>query len=171
MGEMRLARDQQAISRRAKPWLNESDRVDRPLVREGQPTEPTEPNASGPNPSEMKPAEDPSGDPARGQAPLVSIPAGCSFEGMLAFEGETILDGQLVGEVVARGTLRLGVTARVRARIEVDELIVAGELVGDVVARRRIELLPTARVQGSIETPRFSVAEGSVFQGRCRCIP
>jgi cytoskeletal protein CcmA (bactofilin family) len=101
----------------------------------------------------------------------VSIAAGCSFEGLMTFRGATQVDGQLVGEVVATGTLRLGVTARVRARIEVDELIVEGELEGDVVARRRIELSATARVRGSIQAPRVSLAEGCLFQGRCRCVP
>ena len=103
-------------------------------------------------------------------APPILIAVGCAFEGLLTFQGETRVDGVLVGEVVARGTLRLGETARVRARIEVDELIVAGELVGDVVARRRIELLPSARVRGSIEAPRLLLAEGCVFEGRCRSI-
>jgi cytoskeletal protein CcmA (bactofilin family) len=105
-----------------------------------------------------------------GASPVVSIAAGCSFEGLLTFHGATQVDGRLVGEVVATGTLRLGATARVRARIEVDELIVEGELEGDIVARRRIELSPSARVTGSLEAPRLSLAEGCVFQGRCRCI-
>ena len=97
-----------------------------------------------------------------------SIASGCSFEGLLTFRGAVQIDGELVGEVIAEGTLRLGVTARARARIEVDELIVDGELVGDVVARRRIELSPSARVSGSLEAPLLSLADGCIFSGRCR---
>ena len=100
--------------------------------------------------------------------PLIAIGVGCSFQGLLSFRGEGQVDGELIGEVVASGRLRLGPTARVRARIEVDELIVEGGLEGDVVARERIELSATARVAGSIEAPRISLAEGCVFQGRCR---
>jgi cytoskeletal protein CcmA (bactofilin family) len=100
----------------------------------------------------------------------VSIAAGCSFEGLLSFRGMTQVDGRLVGEVAGTGTLRLGATARVQARIEVDELIVEGELEGDVFARRRIELSPNARVRGSLEAPSLSLAEGCLFHGRCRCI-
>ena len=109
-------------------------------------------------------------EPAPATSP-VSIGAGCSFEGLMTFRGSIQVDGQLVGEVVATGTLRLGITACVRARIEVDELIVEGELDGDVVASQRIELSSTARVRGSLEAPRVSLAEGCLFQGRCRCVP
>ena len=110
-------------------------------------------------------------DPGRSISPSVSIGAGCAFEGLLSFRGETRIDGDLVGEVVASGTLRLGESARVRARIEVDELIVEGELEGDVVARRRLELSATARVRGSLQAGRFSLADGCLVQGRLRSIP
>ena len=109
----------------------------------------------------------PSGPPP----PTLAIAAGCSFEGLLSFDGSTRIDGELIGEVIARGTLHLGPSARALARIEVDELIVEGELEGDVVARFRIELAASARVRGSIQAPRLLLAEGCTFQGRCRCIP
>lgn len=121
---------------------------------------PSEPGASHQPPS-----------PQPGFSPTISIGAGCAFEGLLTFRGETRVDGDLVGEVVASGTLRLGKTARVRARIEVDELIVDGELEGDVVARRRLELSSTARVRGSLEAARFSLAEGCLLEGRLRSLP
>ena len=102
--------------------------------------------------------------------PTLSIGAGCSFEGLLTFRGAARVDGELVGDVMADGSLILGETARVRGRIEVDELIVAGEVEGDIVARCRIELSASARVVGSIESPRLALADGCVFRGRCRCV-
>lgn len=153
----RAPREQRVASEPAASWVKLSPRAD---------------SQRAPDPSPVqKPQLDPPQEPATGPVPLISIPEGCSFEGLLTFQGEIQLDGELVGEIIAEGTLRLGATARVRARIEVDELIVAGELVGDVLARRRIELSPSARVSGSIEAPRLSLADGCVFQGRCRCRP
>jgi cytoskeletal protein CcmA (bactofilin family) len=65
----------------------------------------------------------------------------------------------------------IGEGARVRARIEVDELIVGGELEGEIHARQRVELLNTARVVGTLRSPRLAVAEGGILEGRCETPP
>jgi cytoskeletal protein CcmA (bactofilin family) len=105
-----------------------------------------------------------------GQIPTVLRP-GTEFEGLLSFRGAARVDGKLSGDVVAEGCLVIGEGARVRARIEVDELIVGGELEGEIYARKRIELLNTARVVGSLRCPRLAVAEGGVLEGRCEATP
>jgi cytoskeletal protein CcmA (bactofilin family) len=99
------------------------------------------------------------------------IEADCYFRGLVAFRGDARIDGSFEGEVVAGGTLRLGEGARVRARIEVDELVVAGVLEGRVDARRRVELLPGAHVQADLRTPRLVLAEGSFLHGCCATAP
>ncbi len=103
--------------------------------------------------------------------PEALIKAGHRFEGLLSFRGEAQVDGIFRGGIVATGTLRLGETARVKARVEVDELIVAGILDGDVTARRRIELRSSARVTGELFTPRLVLEDGCVLRGRCRTTP
>jgi cytoskeletal protein CcmA (bactofilin family) len=105
-----------------------------------------------------------------GQIPTVLAP-GTEFEGLLSFRGAARVDGKLSGDVVAEGCLVIGEGARVRARIEVDELIVGGELEGEVHARKRVELLKTAHVVGSLRCPRLSVAEGGILEGRCEALP
>jgi cytoskeletal protein CcmA (bactofilin family) len=96
---------------------------------------------------------------------------GTEFEGLLSFRGAARVDGKFSGDVVAEGCLVIGEGARVRARIEVDELIVGGELEGEIHARERVELLKTARVVGSVRSPRLAVAEGGVLEGRCQAVP
>jgi len=93
------------------------------------------------------------------------------FEGLLTFRGRARIDGELVGEVICRGTLSLGEMSRVNAVIEVDELIVAGVLEGEATARRRIELTSTARVKGTIRAPRVALADGCRVEGRCVTSP
>ena len=105
-----------------------------------------------------------------GQIPTVLGP-GAEFEGLLSFRGAARIDGTLSGDVVAEGCLVIGEGARVRARIEVDELVVGGELEGEIHARKRIELLNTARVVGSVRCPRLAVAEGGILEGRCEATP
>ena len=104
------------------------------------------------------------GDP---EVPVV-LAEGCRFQGLLTFRGAAQVDGALEGEVVTRGSLIVGKTAQIDARIEVGEVVIAGALRGQVVARRRVELLATARVTGDVRAPLVSIAEGSILQGHCR---
>jgi cytoskeletal protein CcmA (bactofilin family) len=105
--------------------------------------------------------------PSPARAPSV-LAAGAHFDGVLSFRGTVHLEGELRGDVIAQGSLRIEAQGRVEGRIEVDELVVAGVIEGDVYARRRVELLPTARVHGEVRTPALALAEGSVLDGRCR---
>ena len=93
---------------------------------------------------------------------------GTSFDGLLTFEGTLRVEGELAGEVqAAAGSLWIGPKARVRARIEVAELVLSGLLVGNVTARRRVELLPGADLQGDVTTPLLAVADGGRIVGCC----
>jgi cytoskeletal protein CcmA (bactofilin family) len=102
---------------------------------------------------------DPTGDAVVGE--------GGRFEGLLAFRGRARVDGELRGEVVGPGSLRVGPSARVEARVEVDELVLEGSLEGEARARRRIALASTARVRGELHAPRLAIAEGALLDGRC----
>ena len=101
----------------------------------------------------------------------VAIPKGGRFEGLLSFRGAARIDGQLRGQAIVQGTLVLGESATVEARIETDELIVAGTLEGHVRATRRIQLLSSARVTGELCAPRVRLVDGCQLRGRCRAGP
>lgn len=93
---------------------------------------------------------------------------GTSFDGVLSFEGVLRVDGELAGRVLANdGALVVGPQARVRAQVEVAELVLAGLLVGDVIARRRVELQPGGTLEGNVTAPRLAVADGGRIAGRC----
>lgn len=96
------------------------------------------------------------------------VGAGARFEGLLTFRGVARVDGEVQGEIHATGRLLIGPRARVKARVEVDELVVAGELEGEIHARQRAELQASGRITGSLEALRIAVADGGVLQGRLR---
>lgn len=118
-----------------------------------------------------RPAASAASAPERSAAAEPAVPAGFRFKGLMIFRGEVQIDGEASGEIEAQGILRLGEAARVRARVQADELIIAGEFVGDATARSRIALLATARVRGNLEAPRIALADGCLFLGRCRSGP
>jgi cytoskeletal protein CcmA (bactofilin family) len=99
-------------------------------------------------------------------APVALVPAGGRFEGLVAFEGTSRIDGDVEGEILGRGSLVIGPSGRVRARVEVDELLVEGRLDGEVRARDRVSLGPGASVSATLVTPRFASADGAHFEGR-----
>ncbi len=99
------------------------------------------------------------------------VPESARFEGLVTFRGRAQVDGEIEGEVLCRGCLRVGETGRVVGTVEADELVVEGVLEGEATARSRIELAPTARVEGTIRAPRLQLAEGCVLEGRCETTP
>jgi cytoskeletal protein CcmA (bactofilin family) len=86
----------------------------------------------------------------------------------LYLRGPARIDGRVEGEVIAAGTVWIGESGRVRARVEAQKVVVAGALEGEVRASEKIELLATARVTAALQTPRLVLADGSFFEGRCR---
>lgn len=97
---------------------------------------------------------------------------GMSFDGTVTFEGTLRVEGELAGRICAvAGALLVGPQARIRAHVEVAELVLAGRLVGDVVAGRRVELLPGAELEGDVTTPLLAIADGGRMAGRCTTGP
>ena len=107
-----------------------------------------------------------SGEGMPDPGPIV-VAESARFVGLVTFRGRAQVDGEIEGQIVCRGTLRLGESSRVRGTFEVDELIVAGTLEGDATARERIELTSTARVTGILRAPRLAFADGCAVEGRC----
>jgi len=106
-------------------------------------------------------------DAADHRAPVPIVAANAGFSGLLHVSGPARIDGQVEGEVIVSGTVWIGETGRVRARVVAREVIVAGEIEGEIRVSERIELLPTARVTATLYTPRLVVADGSFLEGRC----
>lgn len=91
---------------------------------------------------------------------------GSAFEGKVAFSGTVRVDGHLTGEVRADGTLVVGESGHVEARIEVRELLVYGWVAGEITGKERIEVAATGRLDGVVRTPRLLVVEGASVNAR-----
>ena len=120
----------------------------------------------------FQPASDRDSKPAGGsveavdRGPVVVGELG-RFEGLVTFRERAQIHGDVQGDIVSRGTLWLGETARVTGSIQVGELIIGGTVEGEVTASERVQLSPTAVVRGVVRAPRVSMEEGSLLEGRC----
>jgi cytoskeletal protein CcmA (bactofilin family) len=93
------------------------------------------------------------------------IAAGSKWSGTLNIEDSVRIEGQLSGEVVAKGTVHIGEGARVEAKVRAAFVVVAGNFKGEVRCDERLELTPKGRVEGDIVTKSLTISEGATIDG------
>ena len=91
------------------------------------------------------------------------IDTAAQVEGKLQGKDARIL-GKFKGEIELSGSLVLGESALVEARVVADSAEIAGELQGDLAVRRLV-LLEKARVKGTLDAKTLAVMEGAVING------
>ena len=94
--------------------------------------------------------------------------AGSKWKGTLVVQDSVRIDGQVTGEVEAKGTIHISEGAQVDAKLKAAFVVIAGSFRGEVKALERIELLPKSKVQGELETKSLSVQDGAIFDGSIR---
>jgi cytoskeletal protein CcmA (bactofilin family) len=102
--------------------------------------------------------------PSEGKAYL---DRGSKITGKISFDGPALIDGEVDGEINAKGSLTIGESAVVIAHIRAASVSVAGKVSGDIVATQRIEFRSSAKVSGNITAPALSVQDGALFEGYC----
>ncbi len=93
---------------------------------------------------------------------------GSSFDGKLTFEGAVRIDGRFSGEIDTDGTLVIGSSADVEARIRAAKVVVEGRVRGDIAAAHELEIRASAHVHGNVRAPSLAVERGAILQGECR---
>jgi cytoskeletal protein CcmA (bactofilin family) len=91
--------------------------------------------------------------------------AGAEYRGQFNFQGIARIDGGVIGDIVADGTLVLGEDGRVEGSIRVAELIANGRIVGDVEASRRAVLSGRSNLRGNLLSPVVVIEDGAVLNG------
>jgi cytoskeletal protein CcmA (bactofilin family) len=89
------------------------------------------------------------------------------IKGTLTFETSLMIKGTLEGEIISKGLIVVGSTAKINAEIVTKSLVSHGEIQGDVTASEQVMLMGTAHHTGKVTTPNIVVESGSVFNGSC----
>jgi cytoskeletal protein CcmA (bactofilin family) len=92
---------------------------------------------------------------------------GSRVSGQLSFQGSARIDGSVDGDIQCQGTLTIGESAEVKAKITAKVVIIRGKVEGNVSAKEKIELIAPARLIGNIDSPKLIITEGVVFDGDC----
>ena len=96
------------------------------------------------------------------------IGPGTSVSGDVESGGFTRVDGNVQGNVKAKGRVVIGERARMKSNISGTSITVGGVVFGNVLASERLVVLATGLVMGDIITRRIQAEEGCLIHGRVR---
>ena len=105
-------------------------------------------------------------EPRSDLAPLPLVAEAGRFEGLVVCSGDFTIEGEVNGDVHARGRLTVGAKAVIRGRVAADEVVVLGRVEGRVEATSRVELAATAHVLGDVVSPKLRTSDGCRLEGR-----
>ena len=96
------------------------------------------------------------------------IGPGTSVAGDIDSGGFTRVDGNVLGDVKAKGRVVIGERARMKSNVSGTSVTVGGVVFGNVLASERLIVLATGLVMGDIITRRIQADEGCLIHGRVR---
>jgi cytoskeletal protein CcmA (bactofilin family) len=92
-----------------------------------------------------------------------------SFTGVLKFNTTLKIQGNFKGTIEASGDLIVDKDAVVETdRITVSSLTVYGHVSGAVYASDKVDMMGGAKVQGDVSAAKLRIADGVIFEGKCK---
>ena len=92
-----------------------------------------------------------------------------SFTGFLKFATTLRIQGSFRGTIEASGDLIVDKEAVVEAdHVTVNSLTVFGQISGSVQAIDKVDMMSGAKVQGDVSATRLRIADGVLFEGKCK---
>ncbi|RMH05820.1 MAG: polymer-forming cytoskeletal protein [Nitrospirae bacterium] len=88
---------------------------------------------------------------------------GVECRGTITNHGTVQVDGRFEGEIYTRGSLLVGASGVIDAKVRAGTIVSQGTITGDIVAKKQVHLLGTARMEGSLQTPQLLMEEGTTL--------
>jgi cytoskeletal protein CcmA (bactofilin family) len=92
---------------------------------------------------------------------------GTKINGKLSFDGATTIDGEVEGEIVAKGNVTVGQQATVKGKISAASILIQGNVMANVQADKRIEIQPPGVLLGDVSTQSLIIGDGAILEGHC----
>jgi len=91
------------------------------------------------------------------------------FTGLLKFKTTLRIQGNFRGTIEAEGDLIVDKEATVEAdHVTVRSLTVYGHISGTVHALNKVDMMSGAKVQGDVTAAKLRIADGVLFEGKCK---
>jgi len=105
----------------------------------------------------------------KNKSEIVILGRTTSFTGILKFETTLRIQGVFRGTIEAAGDLIIDREAVVDAdHVTVSSLTVYGHISGTVHAYDRVDMMSGAKVHGDITAAKLRIADGVLFEGKCK---
>jgi len=95
------------------------------------------------------------------------INEGTIIKGDIAANGDIRIDGELVGNINAKGRLVIGPKGKVEGKIDCNNIEVSGYIKGKVKVAELLTMKASAQIYGDIIAGKLAVEPGSLFTGTC----
>ncbi|NOR75021.1 MAG: polymer-forming cytoskeletal protein [Draconibacterium sp.] len=95
------------------------------------------------------------------------ISEGTVIKGDIIANGDIRIDGELAGNITAKGKLVIGPNGKVKGEIVCNNIEISGYINGKVTTTELLNMKATSKIEGDIITNKLSVEPGAVFSGTC----
>lgn len=95
------------------------------------------------------------------------IAAGTTINGDITTSGDIRIDGQITGNVHAKGRIVIGTSGQIEGEIRCQNADFSGSVTGKVFVNELLALKASSRIIGDIQTQKISIEPGAVFSGNC----
>jgi len=95
------------------------------------------------------------------------ISEGTKIKGDVIANGDIRIDGELLGNISAKGRLVIGPKGKIEGQIICNNIEISGYVKGKVTASELINMKSTSQIIGYIVAGKLSVEPGSLFSGTC----
>jgi cytoskeletal protein CcmA (bactofilin family) len=87
--------------------------------------------------------------------------------GTVTAGGTIRVDGQVEGEISAKGDIIIGETGAIQAQLKGRNATIAGTVHGNVDVVDKLEITASGKLYGDIKTGILIIGEGAIFKGSC----
>jgi cytoskeletal protein CcmA (bactofilin family) len=95
------------------------------------------------------------------------ISEGTFIKGDITANGDIRIDGELNGNINAKGRLVIGPKGKVEGEINCNNIEVSGHLKGKINVSELLTMKSSSRIYGDVVAGKLSVEPGSLFTGSC----
>lgn len=95
------------------------------------------------------------------------ISEGTSIKGDINANGDTRIDGELVGNISSKGKLVVGPKGKIDGEVHCTNVEVSGYIKGKVTASELLTLKSSSKIEGDIVAGKLAVEPGATFTGSC----
>jgi len=95
------------------------------------------------------------------------ISEGTKIKGDILVNGDIRIDGELMGNIAAKGRLVIGPNGKVEGQINCNNIEISGHVKGKITATELLTMKSTSKIVGDIIVGKLAVEPGSLFSGTC----